>query len=160
MPHYNGSTNIAIDDYKLDTYYAMTFSPSDDYQFWNSDERINDFESYVRKNILNKLPFSKYEFYLELSSLGRLHLHGQFKITSHKMLIEFYLHTIRFLSQRANVYIHTIEDEKIPAAKYNSWEQYIKKQYNILGVKFTSEDRILKAVKGASNVPYKKIIME
>lgn len=113
---------IELDKLIIDTKYTITINPKDEWQSFNSADRL--------ALILapNNLRLSKIindtaclVLYPELSQAGRYHYHGTIEFKSYDNIIKFMLHVIHKLLDVAHVEIDTISDE-------TKWDTYIKKQ--------------------------------
>jgi len=63
--------------------YAFTINPHDDLQYNNCKpmQRLENFKSNLSNQLQNMIgEYSEYKFNIELSELGRLHLHGLIRI--------------------------------------------------------------------------------
>lgn len=110
---------IAMEEVSLGTTYSLTIAPCDDYQYWNANDRMDKFRSWLRLR-LRKLS-ADIEAHLELSPRGRLHMHGTIRFTSRRGVYNFYLNDIYSLLKTSQVEIDTIKDPKI-------WYDYCNKQ--------------------------------
>lgn len=128
--------NVEMEELRENKDYAFTLSPSDTkmshanvkrnialYQWW---QRIrNTLEETMRYSVLTELR-------VELSKLGRPHLHAKIKVTN-KLL--FYMHDTDAL-EHIGMYcirpIGDIEDLQRHKRKYMSWDEYLSKQDDLM----------------------------
>lgn len=103
--------------------YAITLNPEDSHQYWNSDNRIIEFnkyhKNYLQKHLLrgNNNVFHM-ELRLEVSPQGRLHYHGILQIYRK---LDFYIYVLHKLQMIYMYEIDTIKDLKV-------WGEYMSKQ--------------------------------
>jgi len=106
--------------------YAITLSPNDSVQFWdeNSIRRHHSFKEWIEHHLEKYLaPYADYTFVIELSSLGRLHVHGTMQFVDISHIARFYIASIRNLQSSSTVYIKYIDDIEI-------WNNYMDKQFS------------------------------
>lgn len=97
--------------------YAFSLNPIDSLQYWDDDNRLNKFKTNLT-TILSSLNTINVIANIELSPLGRLHLHGTIKILNTKL---FFLNHIHKLQHYGTFEIDTIKDQ-------DKWTEYINKQ--------------------------------
>lgn len=141
---------LSLENIKPNISYAITISPSDDHQYWNDDDRLKKFTTYMKRYMLSRLdPFNnKFIFHIELSPKGRLHLHGTISFKSERTIKELFMDSIRFLTVHNQIEIDTIKDPDV-------WETYCTKQkiYNLGSIKSTDYSKLESVYK----LEYKKI---
>lgn len=98
--------------------FAFTFAPDDSSQHWKSPDRMKSFSIEMKTLFMKILKGAYIKVMPEVSSLGRLHLHGY--ITIYHPL-DFYLYTIREITQNGTTTIKQITEQ-------DEWEQYCQKQ--------------------------------
>jgi len=97
---------------------AITVSPSDVYQCWDSENRLNDWRSWMAL-LLAKIRKSCFvQASIECSPSGYLHFHGTIEIIDKKF---FYLYSIHELKHENTVCIKLIDDT-------TKWNTYCVKQ--------------------------------
>jgi len=125
-----------MEDVESGDVFAFNFAPTDKYQFFdeNSVRRPHEFKKAIqllfKKNIY---PYAKYKCNIEVSPMGRLHIHG--KITINDPL-GFYL-DIHRLMNAGTVVIKFLQDD--------GWDDYCIKQKNHwlpFDPVITSEDKV------------------
>lgn len=102
---------------------ALTVAPSDIYQYWNSDNRLNDFRIWWESLMCRVRRGCQITGIYEMSSLGRLHIHATLKITNKKI---FFLYCIHELLHETTICIKPIDD-------IVKWDLYCGKQSNDFG---------------------------
>lgn len=156
-PYAKHNQSIKIELIDEEEWYALTINPQDDYQYWNenTDTRLKMFTDNIKIVMHRILQPCRYELYVEVSPVGRLHLHGKMRFNNKSTIIRWYISQIHKLGKVSHFEIDTIEDMKI-------WDEYIKKQYHIFNIKLTSEDKIsrLALLDVAAKVTYKKLPLE
>lgn len=110
--------SMKYEDVTPNSTFAFTFAPSDLNQFTDSPDRYKSFMMWVRTYFLKELKGAYIKVMPELSSLGRLHLHGFITILNP---MDFYLYTIPELIQSGTIVIKAITDQ-------SEWEKYCQKQ--------------------------------
>jgi len=148
--------NLCIEDIDLVLWYAISINPDDSHQYMTEKEYTKRLKLFVdnQKIILNRiLQPLKYELYLEVSPVGRLHWHGYIKYNNIETLKRFYLTQVIKLKHISTFEIDTMNGK---------WDAYVVKQYKIWDTKITSEDRInkLALMDVESEVIYKKIPLQ
>lgn len=111
-----GNQAIPPEQVLRDTWYSITINPADKYQFWNNEKRLLRFYAKAIENI----PMDNIEghLFLELSKNGRLHYHGEIRITD---TLRFFLDDIKKLEEYGHYEIDTI-------AEIDDWIAYCLKQ--------------------------------
>lgn len=125
---------------KIKTKYAITINPSDDYQYWNKEDRVNLFKTYWQ-NSINKMS-AEIHMILEISKTGRLHWHGYITFHTKQNILDFYVDYMHDLMSRSMVLIKNIEDEE-------GWEAYLTKCKHLIDEKIGTTDA---AIKRLSNI--------
>jgi len=116
------------EDCKEQHMYAITLSPDDSWQYFCQEDRLTKFVK-TFTNLYYKIKSTNYIYtVIEISSNGRLHVHGHIRILNKKM---FYLDHLHLLQTFGSCYI---ED---PPEK---WDEYMKKQEGDFGSIHTHND--------------------
>lgn len=102
------------EDITLDEWYAFTINPEYQGDSYLTD-RVKSVVTRIKTLLMNEC--IKYTGMIELSSTGRVHLHGYIKIINY----DFYTRYIPELIKTATVVIKEIDDNI-------KWNEYIKKQ--------------------------------
>ena len=94
---------------------------------------VKEWNSYLK--LLSGI--ERYEFYVEISRYGLLHLHGTVKISCP----ERFNHSVGALKYMngVNIDVDTIKDP-------GNWDEYIKKDYPIMGIKLTKSTTFKKGI--------------
>lgn len=89
--------------------YSCTINPPDEGQYFESgDVRVQSFLRNLYKKLVKLNEYcSDYEFYLEVSKGGRLHVHGTLETDN---IIEFYLHVPPLLKSMGQYELDTVDD--------------------------------------------------
>lgn len=113
----------APEDVTADAAYAVSISPSDEYQWFSDGSITNRLKLFVISALirLKKIAGIDLLLFTEVSQGGRLHFHGYAKITSVPL---FYLKGIRQLQKYGTYEIDTIKERE-------KWDVYCMK-----GVKY------------------------
>lgn len=98
--------------------FAFNFAPDDSKQFWDSPDRFTLFQTWIPTYFTSALKGASIKVMIEVSPLGRLHLHGYITISNP---MDFYLFTVRNLERYGTFVIKPIADEEI-------WQKYCTKQ--------------------------------
>lgn len=150
---YNGKPDIPIlspETIQLNTNYAITINPCDDYQFFKEetgDSRITKSNNHITYLIRNN-PNYIFDLHLEVSRKGRIHYHGTLSFTHTNHIRNFYLEFIPKLLLSHHIEIDTISDPK-------KWEDYCKKSKILFNYNLKTTDII--KVKKPNNKLYKPI---
>lgn len=102
--------------------YAFTANPCDDYQYFEKDEmeaRIKSVQLYLQSYFIKCN--AVIGAWGEVSSKGRLHIHGTIKFHSQKHIYAFFVEDIHRMLRKCTMEIDTISDE-------NVWSTYCRKQ--------------------------------
>lgn len=119
----NGSNFVAPENIVENEWNTITLNPAhNQYYEKGSFERFNLWTAYVYTYLKQNLNYCDLELFPEISSKGRLHLHGYIKI---KLVAEFYLHDVAKLVQFGNVEVDTVKDMQV-------WDTYVRKQVKVL----------------------------
>lgn len=112
----------------INTPYAVTINPDDNYQFFNASksERIKKSVNHMKYVMLHN-PNFMFTLRLEISSKGRLHWHGVLTFHHANHIADFYMEFIHEFLTKHTMEIDTIAD-KVVSKKYASWEEYCNKQ--------------------------------
>lgn len=136
---------------KVDTCYAISIAPTDDYQHWSDEEnRLKNFVEFWQAYI--QILTAEVLAYTEVSKLGRLHFHGTIKFKTQSNINTFYIHNVHPLTKRCMVHITLITDEL--------WDVYMTKSKHMdLGKIYTTDANLkrlttLVNVGNAYAVPY------
>lgn len=126
----------------------ITFNPPDDEQFTHIidyKERVDKFIAHHKALLLHHLKgYESYDFYLEQSLNGRLHLHGLLKINDVKIV----LHTLRLCAHSETLNGHKIcikECRRIDIQKVkdlNRTSIYIQKDHDLYQTKISDKSQI------------------
>lgn len=127
-----------------DSTFAFTFAPDDTFQHWKSPDRLLSFMKHMKTFFFQTLKGAYIKVLPEVSSLGRLHLHGYITIFNP---MDFYLSTIHELVDHATIHIKPLSDLTI-------WETYCQKQH--LDEEYTYVPPVYKPLKKLSKKPKKK----
>lgn len=101
--------------------YAITLSPDDSWQYFSQEDRLLKFKK-TFENMYYKIKSTNYIYtVIEISSNGRLHLHGHIRILNKKM---FYLNHLHLLQTFGSCYIEEPPDK---------WDEYLIKQKGDFG---------------------------
>lgn len=113
------NSHLKPEDVAVGVEYTFTINPDDTRQYFGSPNRLGLFHEYWSKRLL-ELFYSKaaYWFEIEISSNGRLHMHGIVRIENIQAL---YLYTIPALVMLGSTEMDTIEDR-------GKWVEYMLKQ--------------------------------
>lgn len=146
------SSNLKIENVDVKEWYSITMNPSDDHQYWGAKERQKMFVNWAQLTFYRILLNTDYILYLELSPAGRLHWHGKIRFRNKERLIKFYMDDINKLNKILIFEIDTIKDKDV-------WDTYIQKQYSLLNVRISSNDKInkLALIDVVAEIHYKKI---
>lgn len=128
------NTWFKMEDFHTATMYALTINPHDCFQSYDLNS-INRFHTFKRRMTIflrdTIKPFcSQYNFYIELSTNGLLHLHGWIVVDS---IVDFYLSAIPRINNMSASYLTDVKDILITHdSPYESWNAYCLKQQTML----------------------------
>jgi len=100
--------------------YSCTINPDDNWQYWDSPNRLRRFKDAISNKLLLYEKVFTFSGYYEMSSVGRLHLHGVIQFHN---CFDFYLFTIHHMLRWCVFEIDTINDHGL-------WTSYITKQHS------------------------------
>lgn len=136
-------------------FYSFTINPSDDYQYWNTsswEERIKSLSAYMTHYMLKKIN-ARVVLHMEFSRTGRLHFHGTICFIHTRQIQEFYLMTIHWLLDRAQIEMDTLKDQQV-------WNTYCRKSNHLISEVFETNNIQLKRCNGYASVVAQKDIVE
>lgn len=113
------STIISPETVELNVDYAITFAPSDEYQYFGTPEREESLHGYMKTFVLRIVP-ALLKLQMEISRSGRLHYHGTIKFFTIAQVKTFFVSIINKLLKKFQIEIDTIKDPKI-------WQTYMYK---------------------------------
>lgn len=152
-PHNGGWSIIAPEKIQINTTYAFTLSPHDDYQYSRLDgeARKDKFIEWVTGYVVPSLP-SESLLVSECSAGGRLHLHGTLCFPTIRCIEHFYLYWIPHWKEKCNCELDTIESKEV-------WDTYLDKQRHFSWYKmFKTPDALLKRLKTAGPKLYSVVV--
>lgn len=126
----NGSKVVSPENLP-DIIEELSISLNPDVNYYNDPDRFKLWSSYVYKYLKDRIKYSTLYLYPELSSTGRLHMHGNIQIDN---MGNFYMYDVPYLVQLGNIEIDTIchntclhkkDDE---TCGNNRWIKYCQKQ--------------------------------
>lgn len=131
---------VAPEDIELKTRYALTLNFSDRFQYVkNKVNRVDFFCACVMK-MLNEHLDCVYKFYVEISNIGRLHIHGTVKFLTFRQQLKFYellanfkdlnICTYKFGDINDELFAdrHSEAEDDLDGKTYKTWDEYCKKQ--------------------------------
>lgn len=127
------NTWLKLEECLTKTNYALTINPMESFQYYDSNS-IQRFHHFKRSMVIflrdYLKPFADYEFFIELSPMGLLHLHGTVRI---EHLLDFYMITIPRINCMSASSMTTIHPPVAPTKDkpYGDWISYIQKQYDL-----------------------------
>jgi len=117
----------APEEIQTDIEYTFSINPKDDFQYFDSENSLQRYQNFHKKAItylLNYIaPTCDYYLKIELSRMGRLHMHGTIKI---KDVFGFYCDSIIKLQKYGTYEIDTISEKK-------EWGEYMDKGLDYMG---------------------------
>lgn len=112
---------IDYENWKIDTWYALTLNPSDKYQHFESGSRLATVIKELTE-VLCLYSHLSFQLWLEVSKKGRLHWHGYCKTEEEKDKNLFFIHGLPRLLRRCTMVIRDINDDV-------EWDKYVHKQW-------------------------------
>jgi len=113
---------VSLEDLDDSGTYAITINPIDKFQFMNKCNRLKSFYDAVLTNFCYTR--YKYCYYVELSSKGRLHLHGTVNIKKEDRG-RFYLSAVPNMLTKATIVLKNLSED-------TKWLEYCMKQCDIM----------------------------
>nr|DAW08393.1 MAG TPA: Rep protein [Bacteriophage sp.] len=149
------SKSLKVETIDVTKYYSITVSPSDHHQYFESKERLKMFFNWAQITFYRLLLNTEYEMHIEVSPMGRLHLHGKIKLLNKERLLKFYLYDIPRINNISVFEIDTISDMV-------KWDTYCTKQKTLQLGYISHKDKLnkLALIDIESEVIYKKIEMK
>ena len=135
LPEDGNYYGISPEEVKVGIDYAITINPSDDYQYFKSEDRLKEFTEFWQ--IYIQTLQCQIKLNLEVSKLGRLHWHGHIKFHTQKNINMFYINNVHALSLRS---MHLIK----PITEPEEWNTYISKSKHMFDVKIETTDANIK----------------
>jgi len=108
-----------LETLKVGTTYTFTFNPSNEGQYFNSEERVSLVKHQMELLVVRLSAEIKVQ--LEVSRMGRLHWHGTIKFPYEKNIADFFILQINKLQDKGTYEIDTIKDQ-------TEWSTYCSKQ--------------------------------
>lgn len=127
MTTYKNAIIISPESIDLNFQYAITFNPSDDYQYWTNkdyNDRIRALNAYMTIYVLKVIP-AECHLRMEFSRTGRLHYHGTIQFHSLEGIRVFYLEVLHKLQLKFQIEIDTIKDIHV-------WANYCTKMDKLI----------------------------
>lgn len=132
-------TLISIEDVIINVPYTFTVSPSDDYQYFNEDDREDKFYKLWKMYFRKWIDINVY-LHPELSPRGRLHFHGTILFKTEKAIKKFYLFYVSDILRKSQIEIDTITDP-------DKWSLYCAKQSKYFTWKIdNTKDELLSSI--------------
>lgn len=127
------SSYITPEDVETDKWYAITLNPCNKFQFYKlkNTSRFSHFKASM-VTLLKKHFTFPYRFYVEMSSKGRLHLHGRVKFDTLGQSLDLYNFFMRIEDLNLCTYMFSNLKESLSVDKkkqYKDWATYSKKQF-------------------------------
>lgn len=133
----NGTKNLSPECIKVNTFYAYTIAPNDQYEYWNAkstEERLESFKIYWQVYI--QILTAEIVCITEISSLGRLHFHGKIRFKTQKNINDYFINNVYQLHQHCRTMICEIKDE--------GWDLYLAKGNHMIDLQIQTTDANIK----------------
>lgn len=125
---------VAPEEYDLSKTYCLSINPLK--QFEDTKNPFGNFKANLGSYLKELLP-GDWEFHIERSAKGRLHVHGKIKLENFEDVEELYKGLLKmeldgFMSYKFGDMMteETIASSDPEEVKYKTWEEYINKQSN------------------------------
>lgn len=112
----------SVEDVLSKLKYELTMAPDDSLQHFNQSNRINNFVKTINKKLFIQLyPYIRpTKLHIEISKLGRLHLHGTISFKSKLMIKLFFVDQVKNLTDHFTIAMNPYRGD--------IWDEYIVKQ--------------------------------